>query len=251
MKKLLKAVVFGALAAGVFAGPAKADQFSDFKNNIKNQTKADAQGLLKPFAEDVGGLLGGTDFNSGRNLGFPGFDVGLAATVQSKPNANNTLIQGAGMIGVPLLQASVGLPIINADIAVRGVSYSAFSIVGAGVRYGLLKSGTLTKFIPDVSVSAFYDAIKYTYFTGTHMSVDAVASFDIPVIKPFVGVGLDRTSAKIANISTALNGTSANISKPRYTVGVRFSPLPLVYVYGAYSSLHGVTGYNAGAGVKF
>ena len=64
-------------------------------------------------------------------------------------------------------------------------------------------------------------------------------------------MGLDRTSAKITSISAALNGTGATISKPRYTLGVRFSPMPLVYVYGAYSSLHGVAGYNAGAGVKF
>jgi len=43
----------------------------------------------------------------------------------------------------------------------------------------------------------------------------------------------------------------ADISKTRYTVGVKFSPLPLLYIYGAYSSLHGVGGYNAGLGARF
>jgi hypothetical protein len=134
---------------------------------------------------------------------------------------------------------------------VRGVGYSGFSIVGGGLRYGLLKSGTLTKFIPDVSVSAYYDVISYDYFKGSHMSLDASASFDIPVIKPYVGVGIDRTKLEIKNVSTLLNGTDASISKPRYTVGVRLSPLPLLYVYGAYNILHGQTGYSIGAGAKF
>jgi hypothetical protein len=134
---------------------------------------------------------------------------------------------------------------------VRGTGYSGFSIIGGGLRYPILKSGTLTKFIPDVSVSAYYDVIKYTYFKGSHMSFDAVASFDIPVIKPYVGVGLDRTRLEIQNVSAALNGASAAISKPRYTLGVRLSPLPLLYVYGAYNILHGQTGYSMGAGLKF
>ena len=30
---------------------------------------------LKPFALDLGGLLGGAAFHSGRAIGFPGFDV--------------------------------------------------------------------------------------------------------------------------------------------------------------------------------
>ena len=248
MNRLLKAILLSALVAGIFAGPAKADPFSSFKKQIQAQGKT----LLKPFIADFGGLIGGTDFNSGRTIGFPGFDVGVAATVQSKPDSTDLLLRKAKVttFGLPLLKASVALPVLPVDVSVRGVTYSGLSIIGGGARYGLLKSGTLTKFIPDVSVSAFYDAITYRYFTGTHMSVDASASFDIPVIKPFVGVGLDHTTLKIKDVP-GLNGVDGTISKPRYTVGVRFSPLPLVYVYGAYSSLHGNTGYNAGAGVKF
>ncbi|HNW44798.1 MAG TPA: hypothetical protein PKI19_09855 [Elusimicrobiales bacterium] len=249
MKNLLRAVLLAALAAGVFAQPAKADPFSDFKTQLQLQGKT----LLKPFVEDFGGLIGGADFNSGRALGFPGFDVGLAMTVQSKPNADNKILKDADVkaFGVPLLRAAVGLPVIGADIELRGLTLSGLSIIGGGVRYPVFKSGTLTMFIPDVAVSAFYDAISYDYFTGSHMSVDAVASFNIPVVKPFVGVGLDRTTLEVKGVSTLLNGIDATISKPRYTIGVKFSPLPLLYVYGAYSSLHGVGGYNAGLGARF
>lgn len=249
MKNTLKIALFSLLAVGVFAGMAKADPFSDFKA----QAQALGSSLLKPFAEDLGGLIGGADFNSGRALGFPGFDVGIAATVQSKPNSNNLILKNAGVkaFGMPLVQASAGLPVVGAEIALRGITVSGFSVIGAGARYPVFKSGALTKFIPDVSVSAFYDVINYGYFKGSHMSFDAAASFDIPVIKPFVGVGLDRTSLEIKGVSTLLNGVDASISKPRYTLGVKFSPLPLLYVYGAYSSLHGQGGYQAGFGARF
>ncbi len=245
MKKLILSVcLLPFLAAGV-----KADPFSDFKTQIAAQGKA----LLKPFAADLGGIIGANDFNSGRSLGFPGFEAGLAATIQAKPSSNNRVLRDADVkaFGAALLHAGAALPLVGADVMVRGVSYSGFSIVGAGLRYGVLKSGTLTKFIPDVSVSAYYDAINYDYFKGSHISLDAVASFDIPVIKPYAGVGLDRTKLEIKGVNALLNGVDASISKPRYTLGVRLSPLPLLYVYGAYNILHGQTGYSVGAGAKF
>ncbi|HBA59682.1 MAG TPA: hypothetical protein DCZ92_02435 [Elusimicrobia bacterium] len=256
MKKILRPVLLAVLAAGVFAVSAKADPFADF-NTYVGASKVQAEARLAPFVEDLGGVIGGNDFNSGRNIGFPGFDVGIAATVQAKPNDNNSILNDSDVnaFGVPLVRASVALPVIDADLTLRGLTLSGFSIIGAGVSYNVLKSGTVTKFIPDVSVSAFYDVINYDYFKGSHMSLNAVASFDIPVIKPFIGVGLDRTTLKVQDVpgavGTLVNGAEATISKPRYTLGVRFSPLPLLYVYGAYSSLHGQPGYNGGLGVKF
>lgn len=242
MKKILLSLcLLPLLAAG-----AKADPFEDFRNYA-------SEALLKPFAADLGGLIGANDFNSGRSLGFPGFEAGLAATVQAKPSSDNRILRDADVkaFGVPMLHAGAALPLVGADVMLRATGYSGFSIIGGGLRYGVIKSGTLTKFIPDVSVSAYYDVITYDYFKGSHLSFDASASFDIPVIKPYVGVGIDRTSLEIKNVSAALNGTDATISKPRYTVGVRLSPLPLLYVYGAYNILHGQTGYSLGAGAKF
>ncbi len=245
MRKLtLSLCLLPLLAAG-----AKADPFEDFKTQIAAQGEA----LLKPFAMDLGGVIGANDFNSGRALGFPGFEAGLAATVQAKPSNANRVLRDAGVdaFGVPLLHAGAALPLIGTDVMARGVSFAGFSVFGLGLRKEVLKSGTLTKFIPDVSVSAFYDVINYDYFKGSHLSLDAAASFDIPVVKPFVGVGIDRTSLEIKNVNAALNGADASISKPRYTFGVRLSPLPLLYVYGAYNILHDQAAYSAGAGLKF
>lgn len=240
MKKLILALcILPLLAAG-----AKADPFAKFKANVQDA-------YLKPFAADLGGILGGNDFNSGRAIGFPGFDAGISVTLQAKPSPENRILRLAKVnsFGIPVAHAAAALPGIGADVMLRGIGYSGFSIIGGGLRYPVLKSGTLTMFIPDVSVSAFYDVINYDYFKGSHMSLDAAASFNIPVIKPFAGVGIDRTKLEVKNVPGI--SASGTISKPRYTVGVRFSPLPLLYVYGAYNMLHGQTGYSMGAGAKF
>ncbi|HCC48363.1 MAG TPA: hypothetical protein DEQ38_09665 [Elusimicrobia bacterium] len=249
MKKLMLSLcLLPLLAAG-----AKADPFEDFKADLLAKSLTEAEALLKPFAMDLGGVIGGNDFNSGRSLGFPGFEAGLAFTVQAKPSVENRLLRDAGVnaFGVPVLHAGAALPLIGADVMARATGYSGFTIMGAGLRKSVLKSGTVTKFIPDVSVSAWYDIVTYDYFKGSHLSFDATASFDIPVIKPYVGVGIDRTTLEIKNVNAALNGVDATISKPRYTVGVRLSPLPLLYIYGAYNILHGQAGYSVGAGAKF
>ncbi|OGR75376.1 MAG: hypothetical protein A2X32_12710 [Elusimicrobia bacterium GWC2_64_44] len=245
----MKKIILSLCLLPLLAAGAKADAFEDFKAQVALQGEA----LLKPFVMDLGGVIGANDFNSGRSLGFPGFEAGLAATVQAKPSVENRILRDADVkaFGVPMLHAGAALPIIGADVMVRGVGYSGFSIIGGGLRKSVLKSGTLTKFIPDVSVAAYYDVINYDYFKGSHLSLDASASFDIPVIKPYVGVGIDRTTLEIKNVNAALNGVDATISKPRYTVGVRLSPLPLLYVYGAYNILHGQAGYSLGAGAKF
>lgn len=244
MKKLILSLcMLPLLATGV-----KADPFAKFKAQL--QVLGASQ--LKPFAADLGGILGGNDFNSGRAIGFPGFEAGIAATLQSKPAPENRILRNAKVtsFGVPMAHAGAALPLIGADVMVRGIGYSGFSIVGAGLRYPVFKSGTVTMFIPDVSVSAYYDVITYDYFKGSHMSLDAAASFNIPVIKPYVGVGLDRTKIEVKNVA-GFNGLSGTISKPRYTFGVRLSPLPLLYIYGAYNVLHGQAGYSMGAGAKF
>lgn len=248
MKKITVMVSLLALTMFVFANSAKADSFEDFKAQIQELGKT----YIKPFAEDFGGLIGGADFNSGRTVGFPGFDVGLVLVAQSKPNDDNRILKNAGVdaFGIPFLQGSIGLPLVGMDVAVRGIAYSGLTILGGGIRYSFHKSG-IAKFIPDVMVSGFYDVINYDYFKGSHYSLNASASFDIPVVKPFVGIGYDNTEIKIKDVSATLNGISDSTGKIRYTAGIKLIPFPFLYVFGAYSIFHGQSGYQLGAGAKF
>jgi hypothetical protein len=229
----------------VFANTARADYFEDFKKEVQ-------ESLIKPFAEDFGGLIGGADFNSGRTVGFPGFDVGLVLVAQSKPNDDNKILKNAKVntFGIPFLQGSIGLPLVGMDVAVRGITYSGLTVIGGGVRYSFHKSG-IAKFIPDVMVSGFYDVINYEYFKGSHYSLNASASFDIPVVKPFVGIGFDNTEIEVKGTNTSLDGVSASTGKIRSTAGIKIIPFPFLYVFGAYSIFHGQSGYQLGAGAKF
>jgi hypothetical protein len=248
MKKL-KITGLAAMLAVLLSAGLRADTFDPlgkFKANL-------ADGLVKPFAADLGGLIGGADFSSGRTVGFPGFDVGAVGMIQAQPDTDNVILKAAKVkaFGLGLLQGSVALPFLGADLAVRGVTYSNLSVVGGGVRYPIFRSGTLTAFLPDVSVSAFYDAVKFDYFTARHLSADLAASFDLPFIKPFAGIGYDRTKVEIKGVSAEFNGMDAIVAKPRYTAGARITPFPFLYVFGAYTLLHGQHGFNFGAGAKF
>lgn len=245
MKKILPVLLF----CLVLSSFVKADPFEDFKTQIVN----DAKGLIKPFAQDFGGVLGANDFSSGRAVGFPGFDIGLSMSIQSKPSPENRVLRNANVnaFGLPMFNAAVGLPLTGLDVMARGFSYSGLSIVGGGLRYNIFKSGTLTKFMPDLSSCVFYDLIDYEYFKGSHISFNLVASLDFPLIKPFAGIGLDKTSLEIKNVNSNVNGIDASIAKTRYTAGVRITIIPLVYIYGAYSSLHGMPAYNVGFGARF
>ncbi|HOW89757.1 MAG TPA: hypothetical protein PL037_05705 [Elusimicrobiales bacterium] len=233
-----------ACSGGLFAETF--DPLDKFKTNV-------ADGLVKPFAADLGGIIGGADFSSGRTIGFPGFDVGAVGMVQTKPGKDNLILRNANVkgFGLGLLQASVALPFLDTDISVRGVSYSGFTLAGGGLRHSILRSGPFTKFIPDVSAAVFFDTVNYKYFTARHLSADLSASFDLPLIKPFIGAGYDRTRVAIKGVSAALDGMDAIASKPRYSAGARIVPFPFLYVFGAYTVLHGRNGFNFGAGARF
>lgn len=243
MKKIIILIVgLCLLGLNLFADP-----FDDFKANFPSD-----KDYFKPFVKDFGGVLGASDFNNGRALGFPGFDVGFDMAIQKKPSSNDKILRDAGVdaFGIPLVHGSVGLPLVGFDVNLRGFSYSGLNIIGGGLRYNIFKSGMLSKFMPDLSAMVFYDNIRYDYFKGNHISFDLVGSWDIPIVKPFAGVGLDRTKLEVRNVS-GFDGTHETASAARYTLGVKFSPLPLVYVYGAYSIIHSESGYNFGLGMRF
>lgn len=245
---MIKKLTLVVLTLGLFALASSSTPFDDFNKYVTTYKDS-----LKSFAEDFGGVLGANDFSSGRTLGFPGFEAGFDVAIQKKPSNGNEILKKSGVssFGIPLVHASVGIPLTGLDVTLRGLTYSGLSIVGGGLRYNIFKSGMLTKFMPDLSVIVMYDTIDFDYFKGNHLSFDVVGSWNIPIIKPFIGAGLDRTKIEVRDVSQVVNGISETVSKTRYTLGLRFSPLPLVYIYGAYSIIHSETGYNFGLGVRF
>ena len=243
---MLKKVLGLVLAAGLLPAAASANPFDDFKGNIRSD-------LLKPFALDFGGLMGAQDFHSARTLAFPGFDVGVSGAIQTRPGHDDAVLNLAGVkaFGLPLVSVSAGLPMIPLNVSVRGLSVGGASIVGAGLKYGVYKSGLLI-FVPDVSVNVNYDVLSHDDFKMNHWSGGVQADFNVPIVKPFVGVGFDSTKIEVKNAAVAgLVGATDTASAMRYQIGVSISPLPLTYIYGAYNILHGETGYTVGLGIRF
>ena len=128
MKRSLKMISIAVLSLMVFTNGAWADPFEDFKTRV-NTT------LLKPFAKDLGGLIGGSDFSSGRTLSFPGFDVGLVTVLQFKPDSDNLLLKDAGVnaIALPTVQVSAAIPTIGVDAVVRVLSIACGITVSIGI----------------------------------------------------------------------------------------------------------------------
>ena len=102
----------------------------------------------------------------------------------------------------------------------------------------------------NLSASAFYDRYKTDYYDGNHYSASASASVNLLFLTPYVGIGYDYSEMETKNMGV-LSGQKADDGSVRYTAGVNFHPLPLVYVYGAYTYTKYNQGFQAGLGVNF
>lgn len=240
MKAILLSLV---LLAG--ASSAQADPFDELRTRATTE-------LIKPFALDLGGILGGAAFHSGRALGMPGFDVTVDGMLQFKPNKDNLILRSAGVdaFGLPLIQVAVGLP-LKIDAVVHGMSAAGLKVFGGGLRWGVFKSDKLSP-LPDLSVSGFVDTVDHEYFKATHYSLNAALSVGLPIFKPYVGVGMDTTSLEVQQaVVPGVTGFKTTARGARLTGGVDISPFPLFHVFGAYSLRHGDSGADFGLGLRF
>jgi hypothetical protein len=240
MRKALLTVVALALAAV----SVRANPYDDFA--------IATNGDIKGFARDMGGLIGVSDFHSADLPSLGGFDIGAGAAVQSKPDSSDGALTKAGVkaFGLPLARVEAGLP-FGASVFLRGVGYDGNQLLGGGARYQLYKSGLLIA-IPNVAVTAGYDSLSQDVFKLTHMGASVQASWDIPIVHPFIGVGYDSTKVTIKeNVVPSLVGDNDTGTGTRETVGVSLTLIPFTYIYGAYSLMHGVSSGEAGLGIKF
>jgi hypothetical protein len=235
------------IVAVALAVPAAADQYSGF------QQFAD-QGSLKPFARDLGGILGSATFHSGRPLGFSGFDLGAHGGMQFLPEKGDTILRHNGVkeFGVPWVQAEIGMP-FKFDGFVRGISYQGLTIAGGGVRYGLLKSND-KPWAPQLLATISAHSLVDQYFSASHFGANLVGSMGTPKFTPYLGAGFDRTRlvARTATLADPnLAGATVTTMGTRFTGGVQWRPWTFVYLNVAYVLLHGQSGSEAGLGIRF
>ena len=212
--------LFAVLA--LLASSAHANPLADFQSRVQSD-------LIKPFALDLGGVLGGASAHTGRALGMPGFWAGVVGAVQMRPDKDNRILNNAGVkaFGVPMIEVGVGLP-FKFDVIVHGVKAYDASIFGGGLRYGLYKTGLVTTFLPNVSISAFGDKVNHKYFNATHGALNAVATWNLPIVKPFFVAGYDLPEVKVGAATTAaVSGLKATARGSRFPAGVDVHPPPI------------------------
>lgn len=225
---------------------AQAAPFDEFEARVRSE-------LIKPFALDLGGLLGATGFHRGRALGAPGFELGLIGATQFRPDKDNRVLRDAGVkaFGLPLLHVAIGLP-LKIDLVAHGLKAQNASVFGGGLRYGIFKSGALTKFMPDLGVSVFADKVNHPVFNAVHYAGNINAGWDLPIVKPFLGFGADSTKVTVGAAQAAgVAGLSATAKGARLTAGVDATPFPFISLRAAYMLLHGVPGALFSLGAKF
>ena len=237
-----------ALLAGRAAEPsaALADNFGGF------QRLADS-GSMKPFARDLGGVLGSATFHGARSLGVTGWDVGPAGGMMFHPEAGDRILRDNGVhaFGLPWVQASVGMP-FKIDGFVRGISYQGLTIAGGGLRYGLLKVSD-APWSPQVMLSGVGHSVVHQYFSASHFGASVVASMGTPVFTPYAGAGFDRTRIVVRSslLYPTLNGQAFTTLESRFTGGVNLRPWPFFYVNVAAIYAHRQPGAEGGMGLRF
>jgi hypothetical protein len=244
MKRLaLAAAVLLAASAPAFAG---ADQYGGFARYAD-------EGSLKPFARDLGGILGAATFQSGRSLGLTGFDIGARFGAQFYPSKGNSILRNGGVrvFGLPWAQAEVGMPFKISGF-IRGISYQGLTIAGGGLRYGLYATSD-KPWAPQVLISAVAHSVVHTDFSASHAGASLVCSAGTPFFAPYAGVGFDRTRLVVrqSNLDPTLNGRVVNTLESRFTLGMRLTPYQFTYLSLAATMAHGQAGAEAGLGVRF
>ena len=229
------------------ASASASDQFGGFQQYVD-------RGSLKPFARDLGGILGSATFHNGRSLGFSGFDIGIRGGMQFRPSRGNEVLikNGVKAFGLPWVQAEIGLPFLI-DGYIRGISYQGLTIAGGGLRYGFKKIGT-NPWTPQFLISGSAHSVSHKDFSASHMGANLVASFGSGVAIPYIGAGVDRTRVVVRAVPTidpTLVGEAVTTLASRFTVGVSLRPYSFLYLHTAYTLMHGQSGLDSGLGIRF
>jgi len=189
MKKILSlCAILCLVSVNVFAGP-----FGKFNYILDNATDAQAQRYLDNLASDLGNVMTGGSFGASASLGLSNIDLNLKVNYNKVSNeimkAENTT-----ELYVPMFTAAVGLPYDLEILAKYGYMQDT-NIYGAGLRYLILEDKDLI--IPAVTIQGMYTMLNAkdgeNKVDGNNLGFGAVATFNLPVVTPYIGVGWDMT----------------------------------------------------------
>lgn len=209
---------------------------------------------LKPLARDLGGMLGSGLYNTGRSLGFSGFDIGMRGAVQFRPSGGNAVMKKSGVkdFYLPWAQAELGMP-YRIDGFIRGFSYQGFTFAGGGLKWGLLPIKDVPYAMQAMVVVAGH-AATHKYVSIVHANAGLVLSMRLSQkLTPFIAAGADHTRLNVTGVSSSspVFDQSVKVWDYRATAGFNFRPWSYAYISGAFNYLHGQPGAEASLGLRF
>lgn len=214
-------------------------------DNFRNLTP----GALKPFARDLGSLLGSGSNQTARPLGFAGFDIGVRGAAQFTPSSGNTVLKKNNLFGLGLIQAEIGMP-YRIDGFVRGGAFEGVAVAGGGLRYGLWNLSD-EKYKINAMLVGMANMAAHRYFNAVHFNTGVVVSINVPVVAPYLGVAYDFTRLEAQAVNDlSLVGKKVSVSALRYTTGVR-AKIKLGYLAAGVTYTHDRSLVNASAGFRF
>lgn len=204
---------------------------------------------LKPFARDLGGLLGSGSNQTARPLGFAGFDLGVRGVSQLKPSHGNTVLKKDNIFGLGLVQAEIGMP-YRIDGFVRAGAFEGVAVAGGGLRYGLWNVSDERGRV-NATLVGMANMAAHRYFYAVHFNASFVCSVNLPVAAPFFGAGYDFTRLQAQTTADpSLDGRNVRVAEPRFTAGLR-AKLNLGYLAAGVTYTHDRALVNASAGFRF
>ncbi|MEW6557471.1 MAG: DUF6588 family protein [Elusimicrobiota bacterium] len=257
MRKAFAVFVVSCLVAGT-AFSATLD-FDELVNKLEKE-------FIESLANDIGSVLAGGMFHSGRTLPIlPGIDLGLITATSLEPSADDEILKtsmGDKLFGLPFVQLSKGLP-KSFELTLRGFPETqGVEMLGVGVKYGIIEK-ELAVVKMGLSAMYSYNQLTYATFKANTNSVAGIFSVSIPVIEPYLGVAMDTTKLETKFDPTYLTNYFTNLDLPvkgnlsatgtalRGVLGLNFSLLPFTYINVAGTYLIDHFGIDFGLGVNF
>lgn len=235
-----KILCFALVSLFWVSGAAAAD-YNDFRGL--------APGSLKPFARDLGGLLGSGSNQTARPLGFAGFDIGVRGAAQFRPSSGNNVLKKNNLFGLGLVQAEIGMP-YRIDGFVRGGTFEGISVAGGGLRYGLWNLSD-EKYKINAMLVGMANMATHRYFYAVHFNTGFVVSINVPVVSPYLAAAYDFTRLEAQTVDDpALAGRKVSVSAARFTAGMR-AKIKLGYLAAGVTYTHDRSLVNASAGFRF
>lgn len=225
----------------------------EYVQGNEEQAAKDLEDNVTPLLRVFGFYSGGGLFHTAKTHGVLGLDVGLRViTIKVGDDLKTEWTGNTGkkggplgdqdLIGLPMLHASLGLP-MNLEATARIFSYpigetsegesSNFTLVGIGLKYGLVQN----MLFPRVMIMGSYHQLvvpeEFDFANISTFSVDLVISKGIPMLATFYGgVGVDNSKMKV---EFDINGNKyeddfTTGAMFRGVVGIKLDFIPFMYL---------------------